>query len=75
MTFKPFIARARCCDSLLMLFRPRQYTECQCGKTSVDAGDGGYWRMNVVDSAPLPLIYSQEDRGRPIMTRKGEVEE
>jgi len=75
MTFKPFVARAMCCDALILLLHARQFTACPCGKTSVDAGDGVYWRMNVEESAPLPVFYSHSEHGSRVMTRKGKVEE
>lgn len=55
--FKPFIARTNCCDSLILLTRERQYTSCPCGKTSVDAGDGYYHRINCHEDTGLPVFY------------------
>lgn len=65
--FKPFIARSNCCDTLLMLLRPRAYVTCKCGKTAVDAGDGLYYRMNVEGGVRVPTFYSQKKKGDKVM--------
>lgn len=66
--FKPFAVHAKCCDSILILARPRAYVACKCEKTAIDAGDGFYWRMNLDESAPRPAFY-QARRGKHYLTR------
>lgn len=68
--FKPFVAHAQCCDSILLLLRPRAYVGCKCGKTSVDAGDGYYHRLNVHDGVALPPFYWQRKKGDAVLLRK-----
>ncbi len=68
--FKPFVAHAKCCDALLLLMRPRAYVTCVCGKTSVDAGDGYYHRLNVHEGVELPPFYWQKKKGSLVMTPK-----
>ena len=68
--FKPFIAHAMCCDSLLLLMRARAYVSCKCGKTSVDAGDGHYHRLNVHEGIEFPPFYRQQKKGSLVMVRK-----
>lgn len=68
--FKPFVARAECCDTLLLLMKPRVYLSCKCGKTSVDAGDGYYHRLNVHEGVALPVFYWQTKKGAMIMAPK-----
>jgi len=60
MSFKMFIAHAKCCDSLILLLKPRWYVSCKCGKTSVDAGDGYYSRLNVAEGVEYPSFYKQK---------------
>lgn len=68
--FKMFIAHAKCCDTLLLLLKPRWYVSCKCGKTSVDAGDGYYHRLNVHEGVEMPPFYWQKKRGDMLLTRK-----
>jgi hypothetical protein len=68
--FKPFVAHAQCCDSILLLLRARAYVSCKCGKTSVDAGDGYYHRLNVHEGVSLPLFYWQRKKGDTVLLRK-----
>lgn len=68
--FKPFVARAECCDTLLLLMKPRVYLSCKCGKTSVDAGDGYYHRLNVHEGVALPTFYWQRKKGAMTMVPK-----
>ena len=68
--FKPFIAHSQCCDSLLLLMRPRMYVSCKCGATAVDAGNGLYHRLNVKEGVQLPPFYYQNKKGSLIMVRK-----
>lgn len=70
ITFKPFIARANCCDSLLLLMKQRVYVSCKCGKTSVDAGDGYYHRLNVIEGVELPRFYYQKKKGSLVMVSR-----
>jgi hypothetical protein len=65
--FKPFIAHAKCCDSLLLLLKPRVYVACTCLKTAVDAGDGHYHRMNIHEGVEMPRFYSQKKKGSFVM--------
>jgi hypothetical protein len=66
-TFKGFIALTSCCDSLLILMRPRAYVECSCGRTSVDAGDGYYYRLNLHEGIDAPKFYQQAKKGSLVM--------
>ena len=66
-TFKGFVARSACCDSLLLLMRPRDYVACSCGKTAVDAGDGHYYRMNIHEGIDPPSFYQQAKKGSLVM--------
>lgn len=68
--FKPFIAHATCCDSLMLMMRPRAYVSCKCGGTSVDAGNGFYHRLNVKEGIQLPPFYWQAKKGSLLMVRK-----
>lgn len=65
-----FIAHAKCCDSLILLLKPRWYVSCKCGKTSVDAGDGYYHRLNVHEGVEMPPFYWQKKRGDMHLTQK-----
>lgn len=72
-SFQPFIARTACCDSLLLMTRERQYTSCPCNKTSVDAGDGYYHRVNCDESVGLPTLYKfhhMKKKHRGVMVRR-----
>ena len=69
--FKPFVAHAMCCDTMLLLVRPRAYVTCKCKWTSVDAGDGHYFRTNVHQEALPPVFYWQKKKGSMVMSRKG----
>lgn len=68
--FKPFVARSKCCESLLLLMRPRFYVSCPCGKTSVDAGNGYYHRLNVHEGVEMPTFYYQKKKGSLVMIPK-----
>lgn len=68
--FKLFVAHAKCCDSLLLLLKPRWYVSCECGKTSVDAGDGYYHRLNVHEGVEPPPFYYQNKRGQMFLKTK-----
>jgi hypothetical protein len=68
--FKPFVAHAQCCDSILLLLRARAYVGCRCGKTSVDAGDGHYHRLNLHEGVPYPPFYYQKKKGDALMVRR-----
>lgn len=68
--FKPFIARSQCCDSLLLLMKPRVYVTCKCKKTSVDAGDGYYHRLNVHEGIGYPIFYRQSKKGSLVMVSR-----
>lgn len=46
------------------------YVSCKCGRTSVDAGDGLYSRVNSHDGIPLPKYYKQSKKGSLVMTSK-----
>ena len=70
LKFKMFIAHAVCCDSLILLLRPRAYVSCKCGNTSVDAGDGYYHRINTKHSTPIPKFYRQPKKGVFYMVTK-----
>ena len=73
--FKPFIAHAKCCDSLLLLLKPRVYVSCTCLKTAVDAGDGYYHRLNVHDGVELPRFYYQKKKGSfTMVSRKKKID-
>lgn len=68
--FKPFIAHSTCCDSLMLMMRPREYVTCVCGATSVDAGNGYYHRMNIKEGVEMPHFYWQRKKGSLLMVRK-----
>ena len=70
ITFKPFVVRSGCCDSILLLIRPKIYLTCKCGNTSIDAGDGYYMRTNIVEGTPLPIYYRQPKKGSYVMVAR-----
>jgi len=70
MTFKPFIVRTACCDSLLLMTRPRVYVTCSCGATAVDAGNGYYHRINTPHSLDILTFYRPTRKLRVFKPRK-----
>lgn len=42
--FLPYAATCGKCGDLIVTTRPRHFVSCKCGLSSIDAGDGYYWR-------------------------------
>lgn len=42
--FYPIAGTCWHCNDLIITVRPGQFKTCNCGKTSIDAGDELYWR-------------------------------
>jgi len=50
--------------------KPRVYVTCKCKKTSVDAGDGYYHRLNVHEGIGYPTFYRQSKKGSLMMVSR-----
>ena len=55
---------------MLLLMKQRVYVSCKCGKTSVDAGNGYYHRLNVIEGVELPRFYYQKKKGSLVMVSR-----
>ena len=58
--FKPFARIALCCNTVMRMKRPGQFTNCTCGETAIDAGDG--FIMRTVGNPELIAAFATKDR-------------
>lgn len=58
--FKPFVVIATCCDTVLRMKTPGQFTYCKCEEVAVDAGDG-YIHRTLGDNKYIHYVKDKRD--------------
>ena len=58
--FKPFVVIATCCETILRMKTPGQFTYCDCGEVAVDAGDG-FIHRTLGDTKHIHYVKDKRD--------------